>query len=297
MYADLRDDARLAEELGYDTLWVAEHHFWYDGWCPQPLIAVASALAATSSLRVGTAMLLLPQHDVSVVSRDVGTLVAAYGDRLDLGVGLGYRDEEFDGVGVRRSERGRRMEAALTTLLKDHAGTWSGPPPVYVGGLAEAAIRRAGRHGAGLLLPNSLTPDEIDLRRTLASQEAAAAGLTPGRTGMLVDVWVTSDGTQESRDRVLDRLVTHYREYAGAWFRLQGSPGFTRPDLLDRQSRRTRRAAVVGDPEQVTESLLALRAAGVDTFLMQVRGDFPRPAYRRVMNELANTVIPELRKA
>ena len=113
---------------------------------------------------------------------------------------------------------------------------------------------------------------------------------------MLVDVWLTKDRTPQARDRALDRLVTSYREYAGAWFQLQGSPGFTRPDLLDKQSNRTRRAAVVGDSDEVTEGLLALRAAGVDTFVLQVRGDFARPAYRRVMHELAATVVPALRK-
>lgn len=296
LYADLRHDARLAEDLGYDSIWVAEHHFWYDGWCPQPLLAAASALGATSSLRVGTAMLLLPQHDVSVISRDLGALITAHGDRIDLGVGLGYRDEEFDAVGIRRRERGRRMDAALAALLEHHRQAWQGPPPVYVGGMADAAVQRAGRHGASLLLPNSLSPDEIGRRRTAAAQAASAAGVTPGRTGMLVDVWLTKDRTPQARDRALDRLVTSYREYAGAWFQLQGSPGFTRPDLLDKQSNRTRRAAVVGDSDEVTEGLLALRAAGVDTFVLQVRGDFARPAYRRVMHELAATVVPALRK-
>src|SRR5690606_6574129 len=193
-------------------------------------------------------------------------------------------------------ERGRRMDAALAALLEHHRQAWQGPPPVYVGGMADAAVQRAGRHGASLLLPNSLSPDEIGRRRTAAAQAASAAGVTPGRTGMLVDVWLTKDRTPQARDRALDRLVTSYREYAGAWFQLQGSPGFTRPDLLDKQSNRTRRAAVVGDSDEVTEGLLALRAAGVDTFVLQVRGDFARPAYRRVMHELAATVVPALRK-
>jgi alkanesulfonate monooxygenase SsuD/methylene tetrahydromethanopterin reductase-like flavin-dependent oxidoreductase (luciferase family) len=296
LYAQLRADARLAEELGFDALWLAEHHFWYDGWCPQPLVAAASALGATTSLRVGTAMLLVPQHDVSVVTRDIATILALHGDRLDLGVGLGYRDEEYDGVGELRTQRGQRMGDALKAIMAAHADTWPSPPPVYVGGLAEAAIRRAGQHGAGLLLPNSLSPAEIALRREMAREEAAAAGRTPGRTGMLVDVWVTSDERDETRERVLDRLVTHYREYAGAWFRLRGEPGFTRPDLLDKQSARTRSAAVVGSSAQVIDGLLALRDAGVDTFVLQVRSDVPTASYQRVMRALAEDVVPALRK-
>src|SRR5690606_29181044 len=158
----------------------------------------------------------------------------------DLGVGLGYRDEEFDAVGIRRRERGRRMAAALAAVLERHRQAWQGPPPLYVGGMADAAVQRAGPHRASLLLPNSLSTGESGRRRPAPAQAASAAGVTPGRTGMLVDVWLTKDRTPQARDRALARFVTSYREYAGAWFQLQGSPGFTRPDLLDKQSNRTR---------------------------------------------------------
>jgi alkanesulfonate monooxygenase SsuD/methylene tetrahydromethanopterin reductase-like flavin-dependent oxidoreductase (luciferase family) len=296
LYGELRADAQLAEELGYDAIWVAEHHFWYDGWCPQPLVAAAACLAATSALRVGTAMHLLPQHDIAVTSRDLGDLRGCFGDRLDLGVSLGYRDEEYDGVGVARSRRGAIMDEQLDRLLAEHGAGWSGAiPPIYVGGIAAAAIRRAGRRGLSLLLPNSLAPGEVAARRDLAAGEAATAGRPGGRLGMLVDVWICPD--EQFADRVRDRLVLHYREYAGAWFRLRGEPGFRRPDLLDRQSARTRSVAVVGTAAQVLEQLLVLRAAGTDTFVLQVRSDLPDGRHRAAMSALAADVLPGLREA
>jgi alkanesulfonate monooxygenase SsuD/methylene tetrahydromethanopterin reductase-like flavin-dependent oxidoreductase (luciferase family) len=295
LYAELRADARLAEELGYDAIWLAEHHFWYDGWCPQPLVAAASCLAATSRVRVGTAMHLLPQHDISTVSRDVRDLLGCFGDRLDLGVSLGYRDEEYDGVGVARNQRGRIMDGHLDRLLSDHARGGSVIPPIYVGGIAEAAIKRAGSRGLSLLLPNSLAPAEVAARRDLAAAEAAQADLPPGRLGMLVDVWICPD--EEFASRVRGRLVLHYREYAGAWFRLRGELGFRRPDLLDKQSARTRDVAVVGTAAQVLDQLLQLRAAGTDTFVLQVRADLPAGPYRTAMRALAADVLPGLREA
>jgi alkanesulfonate monooxygenase SsuD/methylene tetrahydromethanopterin reductase-like flavin-dependent oxidoreductase (luciferase family) len=295
LYAELRQDAQLAEELGYDSLWLAEHHFWYDGWCPQPLVAAASCLAATQRLRLGTAMHLLPQHDIETVSRDVSSLLDCFGDRLDLGVSLGYRDEEYDGVGVERTRRGRTMDEHLDRLLQDHGGRWSGPPPIYVGGIAEPAIRRAGSRGLSLLLPNSLSPSEVLARSEMAADEATRAGLAAGRVGVLVDVWLCAD--EHMADRARDRLVTHYREYAGAWFRLRGELAFARPDLLDKQSARTREAVVVGTANQVLEQLLALRDAGADTLVLQVRADLPVNAYRSVMIALANDVVPSLREA
>src|SRR5207253_3165092 len=63
LYRHLPDDARLVEALGFDSMWFAEHRFWYDGWCPAPLVAAASAASATTSLGIGTSMVLLPPHD------------------------------------------------------------------------------------------------------------------------------------------------------------------------------------------------------------------------------------------
>src|SRR6187200_422679 len=124
LYADLIDDSRAAEDLGFDSLWLAEHRFWYDGWCPQPLIAAASALSSTRRLRVGTAMHLLPQHDPLRSATAFHTLRSMFGDRFQLGVGLGYRDEEYDGVGLARARRGRLMDSALDVLFDTRpAGT------------------------------------------------------------------------------------------------------------------------------------------------------------------------------
>jgi alkanesulfonate monooxygenase SsuD/methylene tetrahydromethanopterin reductase-like flavin-dependent oxidoreductase (luciferase family) len=323
LYAELLFDAALAEDLGFDSVWLAEHHFWYDGWCPQPIVAAAACLGATSRLRVGTAMHLLPQHDIATVSRDVGQLLDQFGDRLDLGVSIGYRDEEYDAVGVSRARRGRIMDAHLDRLLTDHAGRLASPSRVFVGGIAPAVVERAALRGMSLLLPNTLTAAELAQRRTESAALAAAAGHPPARVGALVDTWVTPSaptadpagsaatdvgpaGTAmadvgragtASADAVRERFVEHYREYTGAWFRLRGEPAFDRPDLLDRQSARTRSAAVVGPAEPVLAGLLGLREAGVDTFVLQVHADSPPAEYRAVMARLAQDVLPMLREA
>jgi alkanesulfonate monooxygenase SsuD/methylene tetrahydromethanopterin reductase-like flavin-dependent oxidoreductase (luciferase family) len=294
LYDELRDDARLAEQLGFDSLWLAEHRNWYDGWCPQPLVAASAVLAATESLHVGTGMYLLPQHDIDVTRRDISTLLELYGPRVELGVGLGYREDEYDAVGVPFSRRGALMDSHLTTLRKCQT-TWPGDVDVWVGGLAEAAIRRAGRHGHSLLLPNTLGHAELQSRLSIWREEAAKHGHRPGRLGMLVDVWIVEDGDPVAVQRVRERLALHYREYTGAFYKLRGDPGFTRPDLLDAQSRRTRVAAVVGDAASVVEGLRALIDCGVDGFVLQVRCDADASAYRRVMRQLGQDVLPEVR--
>lgn len=295
LYSELRSDAQLAEELGFDSLWLSEHHGWYDGWCPQPLVAASAALAATTKLRVGTAMYLLPQRAIATTLRDLESLLTLHGPRLELGVGLGYRDEEYLAVGVLRARRGALMDAYLDRLLAEYPGTGLMPVPIWVGGLAERAIRRAGRHGVSLLLPNTLRREELAARIQIMREEAAAAGVPTGQVGLLVDVWTVPGGDKTRVQGIRDRLAIHYREYLGAFFLLKGEPGFRRPDLLDLQSERVRASAIIGDAEDVAAELLNLREIGIDAFVLQIRTDALPSGYRRVMNDISRIVLPLVR--
>jgi len=292
LYAELQSDARFAEQLGFDSVWVAEHRFWYDGWCPQPLVAAAAALSATRGLTVGTAMHLLPQHDAARSAQNFYGLRAFFGERFELGVGLGYRDEEYDGVGLSRNRRGRLMDAALDEFA-ERRPPGSSAPNVWVGGMAPAAIRRAASRGLSLLLPPTLSSEEIVTVAEHAMQVAVEAGHPPGRVGMVKDIWITS-GESDERDQQVALLDTHYREYAGSWWMLKGSLGFSQPELLDKQMKRTADTAVIGSLEKVIEELSLLVDAGVHTLVLSISSDVTRGRYRDQMELIAAEVLPRL---
>jgi alkanesulfonate monooxygenase SsuD/methylene tetrahydromethanopterin reductase-like flavin-dependent oxidoreductase (luciferase family) len=105
-YAELVEDARLLDRLGYDALWLSEHHFFYDGYCPSLPTASVAVLQSTDRLKVATGMLLAPLRDPDRLAAETADLDARYPGRFELGLGLGYRDVEFDGKGVPRRERG-----------------------------------------------------------------------------------------------------------------------------------------------------------------------------------------------
>lgn len=320
LYAELVEDARRAEALGYDSIWFAEHRFWYDGWCPAPFVAAAAAAAATTTLRFGTGMLLLPQHDALHLAETVAVLDRISGGRVDLGVGLGHRDAEFDGLGLRRDQRGARMEDGLEILLRAFSGErfayqgrvasassggtvptplQSPHPPIWLGGMADEALARGVRHGCSYLLPQTLYAGEVQALVARVRASAAEIGVAPGRFGILKDAWVTDDGAAGEREReeFLERLRRHYLEEAGSWWVVKGNwPAFGHPELLARQMRRIVESPLVGPAARIVEEVEGLRDSGVDLLVVRLHFDVTRgQASRHATERFAAEVLASLR--
>ena len=117
-YDELLDEVQLAEALGYDHVWVTEHHFIDDGYTPSVLPIAAAIARLTSRVRIGTWVLLLPLHNAIRVAEDAATVDLLSNGRFDLGVGLGYRIEEFEGFGVDRRHRASLMEESLEIITR-----------------------------------------------------------------------------------------------------------------------------------------------------------------------------------
>ena len=179
---------RLAEELGFESVWGGEHvilpsaieskyPYTADGKIPaepdtpipDPLIWLAFAAAAAPTLRLGTCILIVPQRNPLVLAKELATLDRLSGGRVELGLGVGWMREEFDALGVPWERRGARNDeyiAAMRALWAGPHASFSGefvnfPPvtcsprpvngniPVIVGGDTEAAIQRVARIADG----------------------------------------------------------------------------------------------------------------------------------------------------
>jgi alkanesulfonate monooxygenase SsuD/methylene tetrahydromethanopterin reductase-like flavin-dependent oxidoreductase (luciferase family) len=164
-----------SEAMGFDYAWLTEHHFADDGYSPS-LFTIGAAIAArTRRIRISTFVLPLPLHHPVTVAEDTATLDLISEGRFELGVGMGYRLEEFEHQGIARDRRGARMQEALTIvqrLLSGETVTLDGQftslrdirivppalqrphPRIWVGGIVPRAIERVARMGFDFLNGN-----------------------------------------------------------------------------------------------------------------------------------------------
>lgn len=281
LYARFAEVAEHAESLGFHSVWAAEHRLWYDGFCPQLLHAQAFVAARTSRLHLGQAMLIGAQHDPSALARNAATLQALSGGRLELGLGLGHRDAEFDALGLRRDRRGRLIEGVLDAIEGVGARLW-------LGGMATPTLARAAARGAGLLLPQTLHAAELG---PLLDEYRGLGG--SGTIGVLRDVWVEPDPERAARAR--ERVVMHYLEEAGAWWVLKGTVGFENPEQLARQRARIEGTITVGPAEVVAARVRDDRAAGIELHCLRLAYDFTgTDELHRQLELVAGEVAPLL---
>jgi alkanesulfonate monooxygenase SsuD/methylene tetrahydromethanopterin reductase-like flavin-dependent oxidoreductase (luciferase family) len=112
------EEIRFADELGFDSAWLAEHHFSRYGILGNPLLVGAAIAEATERIRVGTAVVVLPFHDPIRLAEDAATLDVISNGRLDLGIGRGYQPQEFAGFGIDPAESKTRYAETVDILRK-----------------------------------------------------------------------------------------------------------------------------------------------------------------------------------
>jgi probable F420-dependent oxidoreductase len=210
--------AQGAEAIGVDSLWAVEHVVVPVGYespypysadgrmpggredfdIPDPIVWLTWVAAHTTTIKVATGILIVPQRNPVVVAKEVATLDAMSGGRFLLGVGVGWLREEFDALGESFGDRGRRLDeyiAVMRALWSDGPAEFQGEffnfgalysrprpaqgtVPIVIGGHTEVAARRAGRIGDGFF-PGSGTIDELRHLIGIVRSTAEAAGRDP----------------------------------------------------------------------------------------------------------------------
>ncbi|MEL6889952.1 MAG: LLM class F420-dependent oxidoreductase [Actinomycetota bacterium] len=213
----LRDLAVAAEQVGIESLWTVEHVIWpsaYDSQypysptgkmpgdktsaIPDPLVWLSFVAAHTTRLVLGTGIVILPERNPVVFAKEAATLDRLAGGRLQLGIGVGWLEEEFDALGVPWARRGARTDEYVHAMRELWAGDDAsfdgefvsfsdvssnpkpvdGAVPIVVGGHSHAAARRAGRLGDGFF-PGKGSIEELGEMIDVMNQAAADADRDP----------------------------------------------------------------------------------------------------------------------
>lgn len=263
LWAAALDQAAWADELGFETVGLGEHHGADDGYDPSPLVLAAAMASRTRRIRFRTAVLLAPFYDPIKLAEDAAVLQILSGGRLELGIGAGYRPAEFEMFGRRLEDRWRLMGEVCELLRLAWAGepfTWQGrrcrvtprpepPPPILLGGSSAAAARRAARIADGWLPPlePGLWPPYREECLRLGKPDP---GPYPKQGPIFL--WITRD-VERDWERVLPHVLHQMRSYAAWTAESFGRPAGPYAKGITEETVRSSPAYRVCTPEEAVE--------------------------------------------
>ncbi|MCE2470137.1 MAG: TIGR03619 family F420-dependent LLM class oxidoreductase [Dehalococcoidia bacterium] len=204
------------EAQGWDSVWFTDRIVG-PAWVVDPLAAMAMAAARTERLKFGTGVLLMSMRSPVAAARALATIDHLSGGRIaSVGVGVGQESTlEYDAMGVRKRERGSRLDEAIRVMRRlwaeervtfegDYqrvadAGVTPRPPrgfiPIWIGGRTEPAFRRAGRLGDGWL-PSQVLPEDCvaGIARINGYAEAAGRSIPDDHYGVQLGAYIVERG-------------------------------------------------------------------------------------------------------
>ena len=315
-YREALEEVVLGEELGFDSVWMEEHHGIKNHYWPSPLAVLAGFAARTSRVQLGTDVVVLPFHHPLKVAEDAAMVDVISNGRLILGVAIGYRPEEFAAFGQPLERRGARFEEQveiIRRLWSEESVSFDGKffkldnvrmepkpiqganLPIYLGAWGPLGMKRAAT------IADAWIPGPVaDLPKILAAREQyhaalRAAGKDPATVPQPLTREVVIAATEaKARELAEEHLMVNYRhEYGG---------GTWNHPLIDSSDKATVTALdaigkdrfVVGTPDQCIEKIRMFRdAVGADHFICRLF--FPGMPHEHIMEELrllAKEVMP-----
>jgi len=288
-YRNYIDYVLCAEDLGYHSVFVVEHHFTGVGQLSASLNFLSYLAGRTRRIRLGSAVVVLPWHNPALLAEQVATLDLLSDGRFDFGVGKGYRQPEFAGFCIPIEEATERFEEAMAFLRKawaaserfsHHGKRWHFEniiieprptqrphPPLWMGAGSFESIRRAAQGGFNLLL-DQIAPVDLTIERVAhykAELQQLGRPYRPGTVGasralQIIKTEAEREQAYALRARVL-KAIGGLARGPGAE-RYQNIGSHADPNLASEES------ALLGTPEEIIARLKKLESGGVDYVLL-----------------------------
>jgi probable F420-dependent oxidoreductase len=226
--------ATLAEQAGVESIWITDHIAippddaeGSGGRYTDPLTTLAYLAGVTRSINLGVGVLILPYRPALPTAKQIATVQELSGGRLLVGAGVGWMDAEFKALGIDRHQRGKITDDTLALFARCFANDIvtqndqplifsprPTAPPIYIGGAAPHALKRALRFGHGWM-PMARDPDKLKANLEQYREMAAARATSPGPVTVLGGVAVGQPKAAEQIERWkalgIERLVCALR--------------------------------------------------------------------------------------
>jgi probable F420-dependent oxidoreductase len=312
-FATTIQECERAEAMGFDSIWLGEHHnhaLLY----PTPLIGLAAIASRTQRLRLGTGVLLLPLYHPVAVAEEGAMVDMISGGRLILGLGAGYAPEEFAAFGLTTKTRGSRLEEGAALLRRlwseehvSHAGrhyqvtdVTIGPrpaqqprPPIWFAGWVEPAIRRAARLGDAWIGGPSARLDEVGscVRLFQQARREKQPATANGDIALIRYIFV-SENLEQAYATVGDSILNIFETTYFRW----PHPVVKRPAGTLTIEQLAEDRLILGDPAQCIEQIRRFQhELGITHLICRISfPGVPREASLASLQLFARDVLPAL---
>ena len=282
-----------AEALGYHSTFLVEHHFTGFGQVSASLSLLTWVAAHTKTLRLGTAVLVLPWHNPVLLAEQAATIDLLSGGRLDFGVGKGYRHNEFAGFCVPIEEADARFNESLDVIVKSwtskqrfshHGKYWQFEdiivepptaqkphPPIWMGAGSPDSIKQVAARGYNLLLDQFASFDTVAERIAIykAALEQHGRVFDPKNVGVARAFYVAKDAAD--KEAALQRRMEAQRRLEA----ISSAPGVKNTASIMTYSdtrEASEESALYGNPDEIAVKLGNLRKLGVEYVLLNGGG-------------------------
>lgn len=294
-YRETVELTKVAEEAGFDSVWVSQHHRSGDNYLSSPFTVCAAIAAATSRIRIGVGVALAPFYEPLQLAEDAAAVDALSDGRFELGLAVGYHDPEFEQFGIPKSERVPRLIDCVKVCRRawadDETFSYDGnvfsyedakvnpnPPqgvdlPILLGGFVEPAVRRAANLGDGYLASSVSTEEE--LRGIVEWIEAEGVNTDEYPVHLFRDGMIADD--REAAWKQLREGLVYVNDIYANWF--AESSDFEDAAEPEDPEAAFRVRSVFGDAKDITEELESYRKVTGTAGDVVVRLEFPTMDY------------------
>ena len=309
-YRDFINYVLAAEKIGFEGIFLVEHHFTGQGQLSSSLNLLSYLAARTTRIRLGTGVVVLPWHNPVLLAEQVATLDVLSGGRVDLGIGRGYRKEEFDAFCVPMGEAQERFAECFEVLLKSWASdarfTHNGKrwqykdimvepapiqrphPPIWMAGGSPQGIAYIASQNYNLLLDQLANIDQVRerVRAYLDGLEKIGKPRDATRVGIARSITIVK--TEAERQKAIERRKETFKRIGAIAYRPPGAApqGHDDIDLAGDDS------ALMGTPQEIVDRINVLAEAGAGYILLTMASITPES-----VQQFAEQILPHVKNA